>query len=106
VEEPRPGLRLGHMPGAINLFFLDLLDPDNKVRLKSKTELRQILQTAGISLPLKPTDKIIATCGSGATACVLLLALDVLGEETSQLYLYDGGWVQWGSQPDTPIVKE
>jgi thiosulfate/3-mercaptopyruvate sulfurtransferase len=104
VDEPRPGLRLGHMPGAKNLFFLDLLNPDNKVRLKSKDELRKLVENAGITLPLQ--NKVIATCGSGATACVLLLALDVLGENPSQLYLYDGSWAQWGSQPDTPIVKD
>lgn len=105
VDEPRPGLRLGHMPGAKNLFFMDLLDANNKVRLKSnKDELRQIIQNAGIDLPLSSNTKVIATCGSGATACVLLLALDVLGEDTHKLSLYDGSWVEWGSQPDTPIV--
>lgn len=106
VEEPRPNLRLGHMPGAKNLFFMDLVDADNKVRFKSKEQLRQIIQEAGITLPLSPDTKIISSCGSGVTACSLLAALDILGEDSSQVYLYDGAWIQWGSQSDTPIVKD
>ena len=107
AAEPRPGLRGGHMPGAKNLPITDLLDPDNKVRFKSKEELRQIIQDAGIPLPLSPdTSKIISSCGSGVTACALLTAFDILGEDSSQAYLYDGAWCQWGGQSDTPIVKD
>ncbi|KAL3920262.1 MAG: hypothetical protein SGARI_006987 [Bacillariaceae sp.] len=94
------------MPGAKNLFFLDLLDPDNKVRFKSKAEIRKIVQDAGISLPLKPNDRIISSCGSGVTACVLMVALDIIGEDPSRAFLYDGSWAEWGSHEDTPIVKD
>ena len=106
VDEPRPGLRLGHMPGAKNLFFLDLLDPNNKNRFKSKDELRKLMVDAGLSLPLGPSDQIISSCGSGVTACVLMAALDIIGEDSSRAFLYDGSWAQWGSKTDTPIVKD
>ena len=106
AEEPRPGLRRGHMPGAKNLFFLDLLDPDNKNKFKSKEELQRIIQDAGIDLPLLPGSKIISSCGSGVTACTILTALDIIGEDPSHSYLYDGAFAEWGGQPDTPIVKD
>lgn len=106
VDEPRPGLRLGHMPGAKNLFFADLLDPTNTNRFKSENELRKLIMDAGISLPLKSNDKIISSCGSGVTACVLLVALDIIGEDWTKAYLYDGSWAQWGSKKDTPIVQD
>lgn len=105
--EPRPGLRGGHMPGAINLPITELLDPENKVRLKPAEELEKVLRGSGIPLPLGASgQKIVSTCGSGVTACALLAALDVLDEDTSRVYLYDGAWVQWGGQSDTPIIKD
>jgi len=107
--EPRPGLRGGHMPGAMNLPITDLLDPENKVRFKPKEDLEKILKDSGIPLPLgsgaTTTSKIVSSCGSGVTACALLAALDVLDEDSSEVYLFDGSWVQWGGRPDTPIVK-
>jgi len=106
VAEPRKDLKQGHMPGAKNLFFLDLLDPENKNKFKPKDELRRIIQGAGIKLPLRPDSKIISSCGSGVTACCLLTAFDILDEDSSNTYLYDGSWVQWGSQEDTPIIKD
>jgi len=106
APEPRPGLRGGHMPGATSLPIIDLLDPDNKVRFKPKAQLQEILRQKGI-LPLNKDQRIVSTCGSGVTACALLAALDIVGEDgTKAVDLYDGAWVQWGGRSDTPIVKD
>ena len=104
VEEPRPGMRLGHMPKAKNIFFKDLLADDNVLRFKPKEELERIITEGGLDLS---TDKrIIVSCGSGATACALIAALDIVGKNPDQCYVYDGSWSEWGALPDTPIEKD
>lgn len=92
--EPRPGLRSGHMPGARNLPFPDVLTPEG--RLKPAPELQAAFAGAGIDLD-KP---VTTTCGSGVTAAILGLGLSVLGRP---FRLYDGSWAEWGSRQDTPI---
>jgi thiosulfate/3-mercaptopyruvate sulfurtransferase len=95
--EPRAGLSSGHMPGAINLPYQSLVDSEGKAY--TGEALRRRLTEAGID-PHRP---IIATCGSGVSACTLLLALDTLGLATGSLY--DGSWSEWASTGGT-IVKE
>lgn len=84
----------GHIPGARNLFYRDLFNADGT--LLSDAELRTAFATAGIDLA-RP---IVASCGSGVTASVLLFALHRLGVETAALY--DGSWSEWGADPATP----
>jgi thiosulfate/3-mercaptopyruvate sulfurtransferase len=95
-SEPRPGLRGGHVPGSKNIPFTDLVGPDGTI-LPSH-QLRRRLEAAGIDL----SQPIVATCGSGTTACVLVLALELLGKRNTAVY--DGAWTEWASQPDTPIA--
>jgi thiosulfate/3-mercaptopyruvate sulfurtransferase len=96
--EPRPGLRPGHVPGSVNLPFTDLVQPDGTIL--PPEELRRRLTQAGIDLS-KP---VIATCGSGTSACALVLSLHLIGH--SQTAVYDGAWAEWGGRADTPIESQ
>jgi thiosulfate/3-mercaptopyruvate sulfurtransferase len=87
--EPRPGLRSGHIPGSRNLPFPQLVGPDGA--LLPAELLRAKFEGAGIDL----NRPVTTTCGSGTTACALLLALHVLGVKSAALY--DGSWSQWGA---------
>ncbi|MGK2284779.1 3-mercaptopyruvate sulfurtransferase [Pedomonas sp. V897] len=94
--EPRPGLRAGHIPGARNLPYRQLLAEDGT--FKRGEDLRAAFEQAGIDL----SRPVVTTCGSGITAAVLAFGLHLLGHD--KVALYDGSWTEWGSQPDTPVV--
>lgn len=92
-----PGRRGGHIPGSLNLPFNSLIDPDNKTVLAAD-RLAAAVDAAGIDLK-KP---VTATCGSGVTACVLALALHLLGKD--DVAVYDGSWAEWGLPGDRPVA--
>lgn len=94
APEPRPGLRLGHIPGSLNVPWNSLVENG---RLKSADALRAIIADAGVDMR-RP---IIASCGSGVTAAVAILALYALG--VNEVALYDGSWSEWGGRDDTPV---
>lgn len=94
VPEPRASLRTGHMPGALNLPFNEVVNPDGT--LKSASELATVFAHVDLHRP------IVTTCGSGVTASVLALALARLGRP--DVAVYDGSWTEWGGRPDTVIV--
>ena len=95
AEEPRPGLRKGHIPGAKNVPFTELLAEDGT--LLPPAALRAAFTDAGVDLA-KPA---ITTCGSGVTAAVLSLALERIGKTDHSLY--DGSWSEWGLYADLPL---
>ena len=94
MAEPRPGVAPGHIPGAVNLPYTDLYNADGT--LKDKARLAAAFALAGIDLEAP----LVATCGSGVTASVLLFALDLLGKNDTALY--DGSWSEWGADSATP----
>lgn len=110
--EPRPGLRGGHMPGAINVPFMSLLDSNDLTKFKPMEEVRDIFIGAGI----KPLDegenssvatKVICSCGSGVTAAALAVGLEECGlRRKEDISIYDGSWIDWGGNDDTPIVTD
>ena len=94
-EEPRPGVRPGHMPGAKNLHYSAL---QANGRLKDEAALRAVFTEAGVDLD-RP---IITTCGSGVTAAIIAVALETLGRPPRALF--DGSWAEWGSDLARPVA--
>ena len=96
AEEPRPGLRRGHMPGALNLPFADLFAHG---LLKPKAELKPLIAPL-----IADSERTICSCGSGVTACVIAFAAHYIGYEN--LAVYDGSWSEWGQPGELPVVSD
>ncbi|HCE4571490.1 TPA: sulfurtransferase [Vibrio parahaemolyticus] len=96
VPEPREGLRSGHIPNSLCLPFQELLDNGY---IKPNSELKQAFS----ELSLYNDNSIIFSCGSGVTACILLLAAHQLG--LRNLSVYDGSWTEWGANYSLPITR-
>jgi thiosulfate/3-mercaptopyruvate sulfurtransferase len=96
APEPRPGLSSGHMPGATNIPFTELVEDG---RLKPEGKLREYFSTKNVDLQ----QSITTTCGSGVTAAVIALSLEVVG--APNVALYDGSWAEYAQQPDSVIEK-
>jgi thiosulfate/3-mercaptopyruvate sulfurtransferase len=95
APEPRPGLKSGHMPGSLNLPFVDIVEHG---RLKSPEALKATFAEHKIDL----TKPIITTCGSGVSAAILALAVEEAGGKVEGLY--DGSWAEWGGRDDCPVA--
>lgn len=96
--EPRPGLRAGHMPGAINIPYATLTNPETGY-IRSFDELRTTFAYTGVL----QANQIITTCGSGITSAALSFVLHLLGKQ--DVPVYDGSWAEWGALNDTPVVR-
>lgn len=88
VDEPRDGLRRGCIPGSINIPFKELLNKDG-ITMKSVQDLKEYFAAKKVDLD----SPITASCGSGLTACVILLAAHRAGAK--KLSLYDGSWSEY-----------
>jgi thiosulfate/3-mercaptopyruvate sulfurtransferase len=84
----------GHIPGAANLHFPRLFREDGT--WKDCPALRSEFAEAGVDLD----QPVVASCNSGMTACVLLFGMGLAGKNDAALY--DGSWMEWGSDPATP----
>jgi thiosulfate/3-mercaptopyruvate sulfurtransferase len=96
LPEPRPGISSGHMPGATSMPFTELAEGG---RLKPAEELRRLFAEKGVDIE----QPITTTCGSGVTAAVIALGLELAGAR--QVSLYDGSWAEYATQPEAAIEK-
>ncbi len=88
----------GHVPGALNHPFTSSLGADG--RFLPAAELRAALEER---LGGMPAQRTVAMCGSGVTACHLLLAMEVAGLGGARLYA--GSWSEWSRDPSLPVAR-
>ena len=91
-----PGVAGGHMPGAVNIAWSQLIEQSGDFRFTSPDETRRLFAEAGVDLD-RP---VIATCGSGVTAAIIAFQLERLGKHDWRLY--DASWHEWGQRDDLP----
>lgn len=89
TKESRKGLRSGHIPNSINIPFHEVL---KNGEMKSETELKVIFKK------LSSDSRVIFSCGSGITACILLLAAEQI--KHNKMSIYDGSWTEWATLTD------
>ncbi len=91
--------RGGHIPGAINIEWTEAMDKQHDLRLKPEQELRNMLETQGIT----PDKTVVTHCHTHHRSAHTWLMLKSLGYD--KVKGYPGSWSDWGNQNDTPIEK-
>ncbi len=89
-------LRFGHVPGAVSAPSAANVGPDGTLR--SPEELRAKYTAAGVG----SGSDVVAYCGSGVSACLDLLALEVAGLGGGRLFV--GSWSAWGADESRPVA--
>lgn len=96
APEPRAGISSGHMPGSTSVPFTELASDG---RMKDEQGLAEVFAAKKVDLG----QPITTTCGSGVTAAVIALGLEIAGAK--QVSLYDGSWAEYAQRPEAVIEK-
>lgn len=86
APEPRKGLRSGCIPNSINIPYETLLENG---KFKNKKELFEIFNSSQFT-----DEPLVFSCGSGVTACIVLLASELVGLKNKKS-VFDGSWTEW-----------
>jgi len=95
APEPRAGLSSGHIPDTLNLPFGQVL---NEGKMKNSEALKAIFKDLNID-----DRPLIFSCGSGLTACIIMLAADLVLD--NPMSIYDGSWTEWAQKQTDLIVS-
>ncbi len=95
-----PWIRNGHIPGAVNLPWRDLMSPEDPHRLRSEIEIDKLLAERGVT-----RDRlVICTCGTGREATnEYILLKHYLGFR--RVKLYEGSYTEWTAYPENPVAR-
>jgi len=88
----------GHIPGAVNRFFKDNLLPDGRFKPAAELRAEWLAILAG-----SPSDQVVHQCGSGVSACLNMVAMEIAGLPDSRLYA--GSWSEWCADPGRPVAR-
>lgn len=88
----------GHIPGAVNRFFKDNLLPDGRFRPAAELRAEWLALLAG-----SPPDLVVHQCGSGVSACLNMVAMEIAGLPGSRLYA--GSWSEWCADAGRPVAR-
>ena len=91
IAEPRKNLKKGRIEGSINIPFNTFVNENGE--FKNFKHVKELLDKKINFLNVK---EIICSCGSGITACNIILALNLIGFHN--IKLYDGSWAEWGKK--------
>lgn len=98
-EGQGPWIKPGHISGAVSLPWVTVMDPNNRMLLKPEEEILALAAGKGVT----PDKTIITSCGTGREATnEFTLFHYYLG--FPRVKLYEGGYTEWTTDPDNPVV--
>lgn len=95
--ERRFAMRGGHIPGAANLDWSEVMDRTRNLRLRPEAEVRSLLEGLGLS----PDKEIVTYCQTHHRSSLAYTLLRILGYP--RVRGYPGSWSDWGNRMDLPV---
>lgn len=99
--EKKLAARGGHIPGAVNLDWVNLIDQQRNMRLKPDTEIKQLLANTGAGTEPAADNTVVVYCQTHHRSALMYIAMKHLGYHNVKGY--PGSWSEWGNSDDTPV---